>query len=48
MMGMYEAAMLGVFIAAVAAVCVAFTRSSAGRRLAELLGFGDEPEWMKH
>lgn len=48
MMGMYEAAMLGAFIAVLSAVCVAFTRSKAGRRLAERLGFGDEPEWMRH
>lgn len=47
-MGMYEASLLGVFIAIIAAVGVAFARSKAGRRLAELLGFDDEPEWMQH
>lgn len=46
-MGVYEAALLGVFIAALAAVSVAFTRSRVGRRLAELLGFGDDPEWLR-
>lgn len=37
---------LVIAIGALTAVCTAFVRSRAGRRLAELLGFGDEPEWM--
>lgn len=39
---------LALVLAALTAICTAFVRSRAGRRLAEILGFDGDPEWMKH
>lgn len=37
---------LALVLAALTAVCTAFARSRAGRRLAEILGFDGDPDWM--
>ena len=47
MMTFFDAAVLAVVLLGIAASVGVFMRTAPARRLQELLGFGDTPEWVR-